>query len=106
MSRFHIGDRVCVKSNTRYNYYYAAKITDIIDCGGQPCFIVYDDNGYQSSAFEEQMSHLADGMLFVKFAEVSLTKYGMTITKIVTIIMSVKLVGNTQIGMYVTDAII
>ena len=48
----------------------------------------------------------ADGMLFVKFAEVSLTRYGMTITKIVTIIMSVKIVGNTQIGMYVTDAII
>lgn len=62
MSRFNIGDRVCVKSNTRYNYYYAAKITDIIDCGGLPCFIVYDDNGYKSSAFEEQMSHLADGM--------------------------------------------
>lgn len=106
MSRFNIRDRVCVKSNTRYNYFYAATITDIIDVGGLPQFIVCDDNGYKSSAFEEQMSYLADGMLFVKFAEVSLTRYGMTITKIVTIIMSVKIVGNTQIGMYVTDAII
>lgn len=61
MSRFHIGDRVRVKSNTRYNYYYAAEITEIEDFGVL-YFIVCDDNGYKSSAFEEQVSHLADGM--------------------------------------------
>ena len=73
MSRFHIGDRVRVKSNTRYNYYYAAEITEIEDFGVL-YFIVCDDNGYKSSAFEEQVSHLADGMLVCEHCGEAITE--------------------------------
>lgn len=57
-NNFKVGDRVRVRTIT--GYCYAATIEATVDFGGP--LIVRDDKGLQTSACEEQMSHLAEDM--------------------------------------------